>query len=126
MKASASVVNLSLTHPQIQRLQNACGSPEIDQPGGAAGDFRAARSEEHTSELQSRQYIVCPLLLEKKTPITRCCPASSRCSMATVPTSSSRTSTSPTPPRTSTDRTARTLSTPTATRTRAWPESTHH
>src|SRR3712207_7158578 len=29
----------------------------------AAGDFR---SEEHTSELQSRQYLVCRLLLEKK------------------------------------------------------------
>src|SRR5438445_8972519 len=34
----------------------------------AAGDFRinATRSEEHTSELQSRQYLVCRLLLEKK------------------------------------------------------------
>src|SRR3712207_6965523 len=32
-------------------------------PGGAA---RARRSEEHTSELQSRQYLVCRLLLEKK------------------------------------------------------------
>src|SRR3712207_8695753 len=29
-----------------------------------------ARSEEHTSELQSRQYLVCRLLLEKKTRIT--------------------------------------------------------
>src|SRR3712207_8407295 len=29
------------------------------------------RSEEHTSELQSRQYLVCRLLLEKKT--TRTC-----------------------------------------------------
>src|SRR3712207_8649170 len=28
------------------------------------------RSEEHTSELQSRQYLVCRLLLEKKTPIS--------------------------------------------------------
>src|SRR5258707_8738109 len=28
----------------------------------------AARSEEHTSELQSRQYLVCRLLLEKKKP----------------------------------------------------------
>src|SRR3712207_8254667 len=28
--------------------------------------LRAARSEEHTSELQSRQYLVCRLLLEKK------------------------------------------------------------
>src|SRR3712207_7642300 len=31
------------------------------------------RSEEHTSELQSRQYLVCRLLLEKKT-ITDCVP----------------------------------------------------
>src|SRR5947209_10223250 len=29
----------------------------------------APRSEEHTSELQSRQYLVCRLLLEKKTPV---------------------------------------------------------
>src|SRR5947209_11216905 len=32
-----------------------------DDARGAAG-----RSEEHTSELQSRQYLVCRLLLEKK------------------------------------------------------------
>src|SRR3712207_8544979 len=31
-----------------------------------AGRDGAARSEEHTSELQSRQYLVCRLLLEKK------------------------------------------------------------
>src|SRR3712207_7656889 len=30
----------------------------------------ARRSEEHTSELQSRQYLVCRLLLEKKKNIT--------------------------------------------------------
>src|SRR3712207_7079118 len=29
---------------------------------------QAVRSEEHTSELQSRQYLVCRLLLEKKKP----------------------------------------------------------
>src|SRR3712207_7249348 len=29
--------------------------------------FGRVRSEEHTSELQSRQYLVCRLLLEKKT-----------------------------------------------------------
>src|SRR3712207_7983739 len=29
-------------------------------------DLESARSEEHTSELQSRQYLVCRLLLEKK------------------------------------------------------------
>src|SRR3712207_7820676 len=31
-----------------------------------AGTAAAIRSEEHTSELQSRQYLVCRLLLEKK------------------------------------------------------------
>src|SRR3712207_6886412 len=31
-----------------------------------AGDVVVVRSEEHTSELQSRQYLVCRLLLEKK------------------------------------------------------------
>src|SRR3712207_8069629 len=30
------------------------------------GNARVSRSEEHTSELQSRQYLVCRLLLEKK------------------------------------------------------------
>src|SRR5258707_6885673 len=32
----------------------------------AAPDVEDRRSEEHTSELQSRQYLVCRLLLEKK------------------------------------------------------------
>src|SRR3712207_6872308 len=36
--------------------------PDADR----AESFRACRSEEHTSELQSRQYLVCRLLLEKK------------------------------------------------------------
>src|SRR3712207_7573593 len=50
-----------------QRLHHAAGLLVVrpDQDGGArAGDGR--RSEEHTSELQSRQYLVCRLLLEKK------------------------------------------------------------
>src|SRR5438445_9954462 len=34
--------------------------------GLGSRDRGAARSEEHTSELQSRQYLVCRLLLEKK------------------------------------------------------------
>src|SRR3712207_7297157 len=34
--------------------------------GGLRGDAPEVRSEEHTSELQSRQYLVCRLLLEKK------------------------------------------------------------
>src|SRR3712207_8795950 len=53
-------------------------------PGGSYGCFQGTsmasphttgvaaliRSEEHTSELQSRQYLVCRPLLEKKNPIT--------------------------------------------------------
>src|SRR3712207_9113547 len=38
-------------------------------PGSVSKDFpirTGLRSEEHTSELQSRQYLVCRLLLEKK------------------------------------------------------------
>src|SRR3712207_8195459 len=35
-------------------------------PATVAVPVAAARSEEHTSELQSRQYLVCRLLLEKK------------------------------------------------------------
>src|SRR3712207_7328937 len=34
---------------------------------GRSSRRRRSRSEEHTSELQSRQYLVCRLLLEKKT-----------------------------------------------------------
>src|SRR3712207_7651229 len=41
---------------------------------GALRDPRDGRSEEHTSELQSRQYLVCRLLLEKKNspPFSHC------------------------------------------------------
>src|SRR3712207_6970758 len=40
----------------------------VDTPGvgAAVRDHESRRSEEHTSELQSRQYLVCRLLLEKK------------------------------------------------------------
>src|SRR3712207_8941118 len=38
---------------------------EVDQ-GFADPQLLGLRSEEHTSELQSRQYLVCRLLLEKK------------------------------------------------------------
>src|SRR3712207_7431134 len=50
------------SHPQ-DRL------PARTQRGGSpreAGIGLRLRSEEHTSELQSRQYLVCRLLLEKK------------------------------------------------------------
>src|SRR5439155_15546511 len=37
-----------------------------DPPGGAGAGAGLGRSEEHTSELQSRGHLVCRLLLEKK------------------------------------------------------------
>src|SRR3712207_8559552 len=57
----------------VRTSHRACGR----QRGGQHGRRRGlllwlagqgqGRSEEHTSELQSRQYLVCPLLLEKNT-----------------------------------------------------------
>src|SRR3712207_8712053 len=44
----------------------ASGSVARGGPGGFLGVSLLTRSEEHTSELQSRQYLVCRLLLEKK------------------------------------------------------------
>src|SRR5947209_16550142 len=46
---------------QVRRPAHALHAAREDQLGVAG-----ARSEEHTSELQSRQYLVCRLLLEKK------------------------------------------------------------
>src|SRR5258707_6600690 len=48
-----------------RRKRKPCGSScWRGTPGGRRS--WTARSEEHTSELQSRQYLVCRLLLEKK------------------------------------------------------------
>src|SRR3712207_6904465 len=44
---------------------HAAGVALLARPGLVFDDV-ARRSEEHTSELQSRQYLVCRLLLEKK------------------------------------------------------------
>src|SRR3712207_8814835 len=52
------------------------GAPVLARRGragrrGAGPEGGGPRSEEHTSELQSRQYLVCRLLLEKKKKITQ-------------------------------------------------------
>src|SRR5258707_8505643 len=49
-----------------QRRRRAAGAGLRHAGVRAGGLDRAGRSEEHTSELQSRQYLVCRLLLEKK------------------------------------------------------------
>src|SRR4249920_4191526 len=41
-------------------------SRPVPRPGGTSLDQAEGRSEEHTSELQSRPHLVCRLLLEKK------------------------------------------------------------
>src|SRR3712207_8928769 len=48
-----------------QRAPDEEGVAEEGRDDPARGDLHP-RSEEHTSELQSRQYLVCRLLLEKK------------------------------------------------------------
>src|SRR5438445_6235027 len=45
--------------------QRSQAAPAMVHRAATAGP-RSGRSEEHTSELQSRQYLVCRLLLEKK------------------------------------------------------------
>src|SRR2546430_13751669 len=52
-----------LRHPAAGNAADPDRRVEIDRPGR---DPRYARSEEHTSELQSQSNLVCRLLLEKK------------------------------------------------------------
>src|SRR3712207_9477906 len=53
-------------HPEAHHLRadHVARQGQFDRPVGALAPD--VRSEEHTSELQSRQYLVCRLLLEKK------------------------------------------------------------
>src|SRR3712207_9097454 len=58
---------LHATQPRYDLVDVTSGRMERDgDVEGVNGGRRAGRSEEHTSELQSRQYLVCRLLLEKK------------------------------------------------------------
>src|SRR3712207_8533868 len=68
-----------IDRPTPHGSRRAGEAPAPKRVAGAVRDWAAAdgrtapvtgshrRSEEHTSELQSRQYLVCRLLLEKKT-----------------------------------------------------------
>src|SRR3712207_8065740 len=56
-----------------QRWYDGSHGPDTDLAKAAPGRCIGCRSEEHTSELQSRQYLVCRLLLEKKKSILFCC-----------------------------------------------------
>src|SRR3712207_8043215 len=56
------------THRAIEKwtARQARTGPRQARGGGGSRPGTGERSEEHTSELQSRQYLVCRLLLEKK------------------------------------------------------------
>src|SRR3712207_7993386 len=67
-------VDLALTHGEVEALEDllvACAGVDVldlerVQVSTGVCSRWEKRSEEHTSELQSRQYLVCRLLLEKK------------------------------------------------------------
>src|SRR3712207_7054069 len=74
-----SVADRHMEHPRVRRidrrLEHRPARLAQTQPRRRVRDrgdrcplrcLRGARLEEHTSELQSRQYLVCRLLLEKK------------------------------------------------------------
>src|SRR3712207_7130863 len=58
LAGSDVVVHVRHTTPDLNTLEQVLGADHYVLP--------PTRSEEHTSELQSRQYLVCRLLLEKK------------------------------------------------------------
>src|SRR2546422_3805122 len=58
----ATPISRATSAPRRWRCGAACAPRALLR----AGERSAARSEEHTSELQSRLHLVCRLLLEKK------------------------------------------------------------
>src|SRR3712207_7094542 len=72
--AAGMDADIVVAQPQRRRIGETARLSDLARAQGAAGqrrlDLLAARrrrrSEEHTSELQSRQYVVCRLLPEKK------------------------------------------------------------
>src|SRR3712207_7074294 len=65
--AAASAQNVPVQEVMLDNGLRVLMVPRKGDPNIAAGWIaRVGRSEEHTSELQSRQYLVCRLLLETK------------------------------------------------------------
>src|SRR3712207_8982139 len=65
VRGAGKVLRARLVHHRAKSWCRPCLSALADPFAGPE------RSEEHTSELQSRQYLVCRLLLEKKTGMAR-------------------------------------------------------
>src|SRR5256884_9417983 len=68
--SSSSVISRAVSRAsRMLRISAACFSDNLNRlrrAASAVGTSFALRSEEHTSELQSRLHLVCRLLLEKK------------------------------------------------------------
>src|SRR3712207_7455906 len=62
VSSAGSTTSFSCEFQNDSSSRPTTNSTRRDSPGPSA----TRRSEEHTSELQSRQYLVCRLLLEKK------------------------------------------------------------
>src|SRR3712207_7539242 len=63
----STVLAWPLTHSMVKAPHSRIRDRTSSTSSGFAFTFQfLVRSEEHTSELQSRQYLVCRLLLEKK------------------------------------------------------------
>src|SRR3712207_8660287 len=70
---SVGVLDADITGPSMPRFFGINNKRSSIEATGEEDSFKfipveteGGRSEEHTSELQSRQYLVCRLLLEKK------------------------------------------------------------
>src|SRR2546422_3849366 len=64
----ADQVNLLMSRPLgVKEVTNPSAPTGAEDPEQLDGARQNGRSEEHTSELQSRLHLVCRLLLEKKT-----------------------------------------------------------
>src|SRR3712207_8242550 len=57
----------TIGRPSNRELSAKIDALDSSAARSSTGPTSSTRSEEHTSELQSRQYLVCRLLLEKKT-----------------------------------------------------------
>src|SRR3712207_7369512 len=62
---SAGAVAWAILFLPLPEEREVCSADQHQEEGQHVA-HRRRRSEEHTSELQSRQYLVCRLLLEKK------------------------------------------------------------
>src|SRR3712207_7931956 len=68
--ASSTTGYIAVNQPTVRETSTSSSSSSRPCPSRSTRTppcpVQRARSEEHTSELQSRQYLVCRLLLEKK------------------------------------------------------------